>query len=80
MILLGRLLAFVLLIVLPACNPFGCEDLTRTVDLVPGDPFFNVNASLLETYQGKGYDCDYVAIRNGAGQSVGDRWTCTKCG
>jgi hypothetical protein len=70
---------YLLLILLVSGCKLTCQDVTRTLELVPGDPFFDVNISLLDAYQKQGYDCDYVAIRDGFGRSIGDRWTCTKC-
>lgn len=56
-----------------------CQMRTQTVELVPGDAFFNVQLTLLEQYQKTGYDCSSVAIRDGQGREIGSRYTCTKC-
>lgn len=70
---------YILLLVLVIGCKADCSDTTRTVDIVPGDAFFNTNVALLNAYQKNGYDCQGKSIRDSSGREVGTSYTCTKC-
>ena len=60
-------------------NPFACEDKREVVDVVGGDPFWESRMRLVQAYEDQGYDCTGEDIRNGFGNRIGTRYTCTKC-
>jgi len=69
-----------LVLALSACsNPFGCDEDTRTVDVVPGDGFSTVALGIVDGLRQQGYRCDGVTLRNALGRSIGTTYTCTKC-
>lgn len=73
-------LVVALVIVLSGCDSvFGCKQETQVIEVVPGDPFFNSRLAILDGYKANGWHCTSEAIRNASGQSIGDRYTCTKC-
>jgi hypothetical protein len=67
-----------LVLLLVACKDQGPCD-TEIVELVPGEPFFDIRLGLLERYEELGYECDSESIRDAQGRSIGTKYTCTKC-
>lgn len=61
------------------CKHMDCEELSSTVEVLYSDPSWQNSQSVVEAYQGQGWDCDPEAIRSTSGTLLGNRYTCTVC-
>jgi hypothetical protein len=74
------LYALVSALVLACGKSPACVEDRRVVGVEWASPFRASQEGFVTEYRRRGYDCrDDGVIRNGAGQSVGTRYVCTRC-
>lgn len=74
-----RTVGFLSFLVVLGCS--DCRDKTETLEymLADGEATIQLVIGLVERFEDQGYDCSSEAIRNGSGQTIGRKYTCTKC-
>ena len=66
-----------ILLIFAACKDQGpCE--RRVIEAEYG-PFYTFQVEIVASYEEMGWDCTGESIRNAFGNSIGTKYTCTKC-
>lgn len=58
----------------------GCRDVEKTFEVEYGSVWYDIQKKMVDDYVKLGFDCsNSEAIRNAFGQTIGRKYTCTKC-